>query len=72
MRPDVNAFAAAKPGGPHLVEEDEGTDHRPLLAWKRPVDLESAKVVSDRRNRHRNRIVHAGCLRCRGSLRKSR
>ena len=61
MRPNVDAISGAQPGGSHLVKEDEWTDHRPLLARERPVDLEAAEIVGDRRDRHCDWRVHA-CL----------
>jgi hypothetical protein len=59
VRPDVDALPGIEMRRPHLVEEDEGADHGSLLVRKRPVDLESAKVVSDGRERLEDEaIVH--------------
>jgi len=60
VRSDVDAFACRKPCGPHLVEEDERPDHRPLLVGERPVHLEPAEVMRDRRERLEDgAVVHA-------------
>ena len=50
VRPNVHALAGGQPRRAELVDEDEGPDHRPLARGQRPVDLERAKIVRDRRD----------------------
>ena len=58
VRAHVDAAADLQLRRAHLVEEDERPDHRPLLVRQRPVDLEPAEVVGDRRQRLQDRAIH--------------
>ncbi len=72
VRPDVHALARRQPRRAELVDEDERPDHRPLACGQRPVDLEIAKIVGDRRDGHRDYGVPcAGRERFSARVRKS-
>ena len=45
VRPHVEPLPGQELARPHLVEEDEGPDHLPLLRGQGAADLEAAEVV---------------------------
>jgi hypothetical protein len=56
VRTDVDSLAPTQSCRSHLIEEDEGSNHRPLLARQGTMDLEAAEVVSDWLDGLENRI----------------
>ncbi len=45
VRPHVDASASEELRRPHLVEEDEGTDHLPLRRGQGAAHLEAAEIA---------------------------
>jgi hypothetical protein len=60
MRTHVDAVADFEMRRPHLVEEQERADHRPLLVGQRAVDLEAAEVVGDRGDGLKDEVIEHG------------
>src|SRR3712207_5225370 len=60
---DVDPFPRRQRRGAHLVEEDEGPNHRPLAVRKRAMDLESAEIVTCRLKRLEEELARWGFTR---------
>src|SRR5439155_2756864 len=48
VRPDVDAASGFELRRPHLVEEDERSDHAPSNRWQDSPNLEAAEIASSR------------------------
>ena len=57
MRANVDALAEQELRRPHLVEEDEGSDHLPLGRGQRAANLEAAEIAGARHDHHIDQIA---------------
>ena len=66
MRADINAGADIEMRGPHLIEEDEGADHRSGARGQGTVDLEPAQIMGDGLDRLDDQVFSHTGLHSRG------
>jgi hypothetical protein len=50
MWPDIKTMSRKKLGWSHLIKEDEGTNHLPLVAGQSAPDFKSVAQIADSRN----------------------
>jgi hypothetical protein len=58
MGAHVDALPGGKARGAHLIEEDEGPDHRARARGERAVNLEAAEIVGDGGDRLEDEVFH--------------
>src|SRR5262245_22659404 len=56
VRPHIKTMARKKLGWPHLIEENKGTDHLPLVTRQGATDFEAVAQIAHARN-HNERII---------------
>ena len=57
MRPHIDPLAGHELHRPHLVEEDEGSDHLALAMRQRAAHLETAEITRPRHDHEFERIA---------------
>jgi hypothetical protein len=50
MGPDIEPMSGKKLGWSHLIKEDEGTNHLPLVAGQSAADFKAVTQIADSRN----------------------
>src|SRR5262245_60786190 len=50
MGPDIEPMSGKKLGWSHLIKEDEGTNHLPLVAGQSAADFKAVAQIADSRN----------------------
>jgi hypothetical protein len=50
MWPDIEPMSRKKLGWSHLIKEDEGTNHLPLVAGQSATDFKAVAQIADSRN----------------------